>query len=62
MQNIKSTYRDKDGDIWEIERQSLPKKKGVYIFWVGECTAKKLSFRGSLKREVIYMIGNQKKI
>ena len=62
MQNIKSTYRDNDGDIWEIERQSLPKKKGVYIFWVGECKTKKLSFRGSLKREVIYMIGNQKKI
>jgi len=40
MQNIKSTYRDNDGDIWEIERQSLPKKKGVYIFWVGECKTK----------------------
>lgn len=56
MNIIASIYRDANGDVWEISRQTLPKKKGEYIFWVAECPKKNISLRGNLKKEVLNRI------
>lgn len=61
MQFIKSTYKDLNGNIWEVKRESLPKKKGQFVFWTAECTEQNISFRSKLKRDVIKEIKNLKK-
>jgi hypothetical protein len=56
MEIIKSIYRDSNGDIWEIKRGTLPKTRGEFVFWIGECPKKNIELRGNLKRDVIEAI------
>lgn len=53
-------YKDDLGNIWELEKMSLPKKKGTYDFWYGECSSLNISFRENLKRDLIKKIKNHK--
>jgi|688.fasta_scaffold82978_6 hypothetical protein len=55
---IKSIYQDTEKNIWEIKRESLPKKKGQYVYWLAECKEKNISFRKNLKRDIIKEIKN----
>jgi hypothetical protein len=61
MQIIKSIYQDSNGNIWEIKRESLPKKKGEYVYWLAECKEKNICFRKNLKRDIIKEIKNHNK-
>jgi hypothetical protein len=56
MKQIKSIYIDNKGNEWVIEQCSLPKKKGSYKFYVGECIALSKNFRADLKGQVIQQI------
>lgn len=58
MKLIKTLYKDSQGNIWEIERMSLPKKKGVYAYYLAECQTLNLSLKENLKRELIKKIKN----
>jgi hypothetical protein len=58
MKIIKSVYQDSEKNIWEIKRESLPKKKGQYVYWLGECSEKNICFRKNLKRDIIKEIKN----
>jgi len=56
MRLIKSLYSDDFGNVWEIEKQSLPKKKGSYNFYLAECKSLNKCFRSNLKRDIINQI------
>lgn len=60
MKLLKSLYQDNNGNVWEIEKQSLPKKKGQYNYWVAESKSLNKSIRANLKREIIKQIKNHK--
>jgi hypothetical protein len=55
---IKSIYQDTEKNIWEIKRESLPKKKGQYVYWLAECKEKNICFRKNLKKDIIKEIKN----
>ena len=38
-------YRDPQGNDWHITKHSLPKKRGEWVFWIGESIDGKHSFR-----------------
>lgn len=52
MKLTKSVYQDDAGNIWELSQQSLPKKKGTYLFWIGECK----SINVELKEDRKYLL------
>ena len=53
---VKYTYQDSKGNLWEVEKVSLPKKKGNYNFYLAECKSLGCSFREPLKRDIIKRI------
>lgn len=52
MKLTKSIYQDSKGNEWVIQQESLPKKKGTYTYWVGECTKLNKSFREDKKKDL----------
>ena len=56
MKLIKQIYQDKKGNIWEIEKCSLPKKRGYYTFWSADCITLNKSFRDNLKGNLLKQI------
>ena len=56
MQLVKQFYKDDAGNLWEIEKCSLPKKRGTFNFWVAECKALKRNYREDNKKSVIAKI------
>jgi hypothetical protein len=32
--NIKYKFIDRDGDIWDIERNSIPQKNNEFVYWL----------------------------
>lgn len=56
MKLLKSLYSDSNGNVWEIQKESLPKKKGQFNFWVAECLSINKSIRANLKRDLINQI------
>ena len=56
MKIIKSIYQDLNGNIWEVKRESLPKVRGEFVFWIAECTKKNISIRANLKKNIIIEI------
>lgn len=49
---LTKAFKDKVGDAWLLYPESLPKKKGEYKYWVGECLDKNYAYRGKTKKEV----------
>lgn len=56
MKLLKSVYTDNQGNVWEIQKQSLPKKKGQYNYWIAECHTKNLAYTEKLKRDIIKIL------
>ena len=56
MQLVKQLYNDDNGNLWEIEKCSLPKKRGTFNFWVAECKALSKNYRENTKKDVIAKI------
>lgn len=56
MKLLKSVYEDSYGTIWEISKETLPKKKGVYTYWIAECKLFDAVLRGNKKKDLIKMI------
>lgn len=56
MKLLKSLYQDADGNVWEVQKESLPKKKGEYTYWIAECQSLNKTLRESLKRDIIKKI------
>lgn len=56
MKLLKSLYSDSNGNVWEIQKESLPKKKGQFNFWVAECFSLNKSIRANLKRDLMNQI------
>lgn len=49
----KRLFVDQKKRIWEIEKVSLPRKKGIYIFYTAECLSnKKLEIRENKLSEI----------
>lgn len=49
---VKHIYKDANGNVWEIEKVTTPKKKGVYTCWIGDCVALNVSFKRDTKKQV----------
>lgn len=49
-------YTDLLGNVWIICKESLPKKRGEYVYWIGECESLQKNFRENNKKEVILAI------
>lgn len=60
MKLLKSLYSDALGNVWEIQKESLPKKKGQFNFWTAECKSLNKSYRANLKRDLIKQIKTTK--
>jgi hypothetical protein len=60
MKVVSVVYEDSNGNIWDVEKVSLPKKKGVYSFYTAYCRDLHISFRENLKRDLIKKIKNHK--
>ncbi|MFY8161987.1 MAG: hypothetical protein ACOVNU_11705 [Candidatus Kapaibacteriota bacterium] len=56
MKHIKSIYCDSKGNEWVVQKESLPKIKGTYTYWIADCNALSKSFRADLKNQVIEQI------
>ena len=56
MKNIKTIYSDSKGNEWVVQKESLPKTKGTYTYWIADCYALSKSFRADLKKQVIEQI------
>ena len=52
MKLLKSLYLDSKGNVWEVQKESLPKKKGYFVYWIAECKSTNKSLRSSLKRDL----------
>jgi hypothetical protein len=53
MNLLKSYYADSQNNIWEIEKFTLPTRKGARrIYWRAECTSLNVSFQESKKYAV----------
>lgn len=46
------TYQAPDGVYWYIHKESLPKKRGIYNYWVGETADQRHGLRGDSMREL----------
>lgn len=47
-------YRDKKLRDWLVYKEKLPKKRGEWQYWVGDCSSKPgVSTRGTSKKEVL---------
>ena len=60
MKLIKQFYQDDNGNIWEIESCSLPKKRGEYKFWTAECKSLSRHYREDNKKRLMIKIKNTK--
>ena len=56
MKLIKTIYTDKNGNEWEVEKSVLPKKKGQYVFWIGECKKLNKCYKANKKRDLLNTI------
>lgn len=56
MKLLKCLYQDADSNIWEIQKESLSKKKGEYTYWIAECKSLNKCFRANLKRDILKQI------
>ena len=52
MKLLRTIYIDKAGNEWVIQRNTLPKKKGVYVFWTAECAKLNLEYKENTKKEL----------
>jgi len=49
----KRLFVDQNKRVWQIEKVSLPRKKGIYIFYTAECLSnKKLEIRENKLSEI----------
>lgn len=49
---VSQIYKDSNGNEWLIQKNSLPKKRGEFIFWTGECDALGKGYREHTKKEL----------
>jgi hypothetical protein len=61
MKLIGSLYQDKEGNLWLLKKESLPKKKGVFTYWIAESITRYFAvgsktLRGDNKRELLKQI------
>lgn len=42
----KHIHIDANGILWEITKEELPKKRGVYRYWIAETVDKKQTIKG----------------
>lgn len=55
-----SVYIDQYDYRWHVQEHRLPKRRGVWVFWIAECIDdKNLSFRDESKKNVLWMIENR---
>ena len=59
MKLIRTIYTDLNGNVWEVQQEKLPKKKGVYTYWVAECKELNKCLRADLKRKIIALINKK---
>jgi hypothetical protein len=59
MKLTKSIYIDQKGNEWIIQRNYLPKKKGEYIFWTGECVKLNMEVKEDKKSDLKKLIENK---
>jgi hypothetical protein len=52
----RTVYADASGNEWEIEKSALPKRRGMYIYWIAECKKLSKSFRSEKKKDLIFQI------
>lgn len=52
MKLTKSIYLDSKGNEWVIYQESLPKKKGTYSYWIGECLKLNKYYREEKKKDL----------
>ena len=62
MKLVKQFYQDDNGNIWEIEKCSLAKKRGEYKFWTAECKFLSRNYRENTKKQIMVQIKNTKHI
>lgn len=61
LKNVGTLYQDARGNVWLLQKQALPKRKGEFAFWTGERVVVNpigaaLSYREQQKHEVINKI------
>jgi hypothetical protein len=52
----RTVYADASGNEWEIEKNALPKLRGMYVYWIAECKKLSKSFRSDKKKDLIFQI------
>lgn len=52
----RTVYADASGNEWEIEKSALPKRRGMYIYWIAECKKLSKCFRSDKKKDLIFQI------
>jgi len=55
----KSMYVDRQGNEWVLYQESLPKKKGTFTYWIGECVKLNLCYRENKKKDLKKVIQNK---
>lgn len=58
MKKIKTVYyyEDSFGNEWLVYQETLPKKKGEFNYWIGECADLRKSFREQWKKDIMHKI------
>ncbi len=58
MKLLKSVYVDDDGNIWQIKKVALTKKRGTYYIWDAECDTLNIGLYANKKKELLTKIKN----
>jgi hypothetical protein len=59
MKLLKSIYIDSKDNVWIIQKESLPKRKGTYNYWIGECISLNIAYKESKKKDLKTLIENR---
>lgn len=59
MKLVKTIYRDNQSNEWIIQKESLPKKRGSYVYWIAECNVLNKCYREMKKKDLKKSIENK---
>lgn len=62
MKLSRSIYVDSHNNEWVVQKHSLPKKKGEYVYWIADCVDLCKSIKADKKRDIISKIKNNENL